>query len=186
MLFAPGLSLLLLWALASSAPGAGLELGSTIGLQRVSRSASGNSLAPTLSASGRFVGFLSHANNLVTNDDLGLSFDVFVQDLKLGQTVLASVSPSGVGGGAGESASVVLSSNGLWVAFESLAGNLVAGDTNGQSDVFVRDLSLGVTRRQRLVGQPTDVGRRPLDRVREHGDEPAGAAYPRRPARAGA
>src|SRR5947208_14579227 len=68
-----------------------------------SATASGNSLTPTFSADGRFVVFLSHANNLVTNDDLAPYLDVLVRDLTASNTVLVSVNIGGVGGGNGDS-----------------------------------------------------------------------------------
>ena len=44
-----------------------------------------------------------------------------------------------------------VSSDGRYVAFSSNASNLVANDTNGKPDVFVRDLVTGTTR---LVSPP--------------------------------
>ncbi len=113
---------------------------------RTSITAAGNSLNPVLSADGRKVTFVSLANNLVTNDDLGLWLDVFVRDLGNGTTVLVSVNTNGLGGGDDNSSAPTISSNGQYVAFESAASNLVECDTNGLSDVFVRDLASGITR----------------------------------------
>src|SRR5262245_57993144 len=64
---------------------------------RASVSGAGNSFAPVLSADGRFVAFLSHANNLVTNDDLGPHLDLFLRDLVSSNTTLLSVSTNGYG-----------------------------------------------------------------------------------------
>jgi Tol biopolymer transport system component len=53
-------------------------------------------------------------------------------------------------GGAGadrQSGAAAISADGRCVAFASEATNLVAGDTNGAGDVFVRDLRAGGTRR---------------------------------------
>lgn len=61
-------------------------------------------------------------------------------------TVRASVSASGVMGN-GTSFRPTISANGRWVAFESVATNLVPPDTNPFSDVFVRDMRTGVTKR---------------------------------------
>jgi len=47
----------------------------------------------------------------------------------------------------GNSGSPSISGDGRYVAFSSVATNLVPDDTNGTSDVFVRDRSTGVTRR---------------------------------------
>lgn len=57
-------------------------------------------------------------------------------------TTAVSVDPSGVPRGA---TSAVLSSTGRFVAFGSSAADLVAGDTNGAADVFLRDLETGTT-----------------------------------------
>ena len=57
-----------------------------------------------------------------------------------------SISSAGVQGNSySESASI--SANGRYVAFESVASNLVAGDSNGYQDVFVRDRKLHKTYR---------------------------------------
>ena len=111
-----------------------------------SASASGLSAAPGLSGDGRRVVFLSSAKNLVSNDDLAPSVDVFVRDPATGQTTLISVNSSGTGGGNDDSAAPVISSDGRFVAFESLASNLVPNDTNQASDIFVRETGAGVTR----------------------------------------
>lgn len=112
---------------------------------RASRSGGGDSFAPVFSADGRFVVFLSCANNLVTNDGTASHLDVFRHELSSGQTVLVSVDASGRGGGNDNSAYASISSNGQFVAFSSAASNLVGDDPNGVSDVFVRDLDSQVT-----------------------------------------
>ncbi|WP_447040186.1 hypothetical protein [Streptomyces sp. DSM 118878] len=53
----------------------------------------------------------------------------------------------------GRSTGAVISRNGRFVAFDSEAGDLVAGDTNGLSDIFVRDLRTGRTERIALAGR---------------------------------
>src|SRR5204863_9687262 len=104
-----------------------------------------DSSASVISSDGRFVLFLSSANNLVTNDDNGKFVDVFLRDRTNGVTTLVSVNQTGVGGGNGNSVSPAISTNGRYVVFESEASNLVANDTNGVSDVFLRDLQSGTT-----------------------------------------
>src|ERR1043165_3188042 len=136
-------SLLLLLAI-SDARSAGALSAVTSGNQ-TNIAASGNSFAPAFSGNGRFMVFLSHANNLVTNDDLAPYLDVFVRDLTGSNTVLVSVNASGVGGGNGDSSFPSISSNGQFVAFASAASNLTPDDTNGTPDIFVRDLVSGVT-----------------------------------------
>jgi hypothetical protein len=58
--------------------------------------------------------------------------------------------------GNGASTHAVLSGNGRFVAFESAASNLVAGDTNGAKDVFVRDLVAHVTTRVSVASDGTE------------------------------
>ena len=104
-----------------------------------------------ISDHGRAVAFTSGATNLAgpdTNDTV----DVFVRDLKAGRTLLASV---GVNGRAGNGPSFLpdLSANGRYVAFQSVASNLVPGDTNGVEDAFVRDLRTGRTERVSVLGK---------------------------------
>ena len=84
--------------------------------------------------------FTSSANNLVTNDNNLICLDVFVRDLMDNSTTLVSVNSSGVGGGNGNSCNPAISSNGQFIAFESAASNLAGNDTNGVSDIFVRDM----------------------------------------------
>jgi Tol biopolymer transport system component len=105
-----------------------------------------DSLGSVISADGRFVLFLSTASNLSTNDDDGSRFvDVFLRNRTNGTTTLVSVNLTGAGGGNGHSVVPVISTDGRYVAFDSEANNLVANDTNGVSDVFLRDLQFGTT-----------------------------------------
>jgi Tol biopolymer transport system component len=106
------------------------------------------SLEPSLSENGRFIAFQSYASNLVADDTNGCS-DVFVRDRETGRTTRVSVSSAGVEGNyySGEPA---ISPDGRFVAFRSDATNLVAGDKNGQGDVFVHDLQTRKTIRVSL------------------------------------
>jgi Tol biopolymer transport system component len=101
-----------------------------------------------VSASGRYVAFESGASRLVRGDTNG-EWDVFVRDRSRGVTRRVSLGRGGVQGNAG-SGSVAISASGRYVAFTSDASNLVAGDTNVDYDVFVRDRRLGTTRRVSL------------------------------------
>ncbi len=105
----------------------------------------GESQLPSISADGRFVAFESTASNLVP-DDTNNAKDVFVRDRQTEQTLRVSVSSAGA---QGSSRSMVpsISTDGRFVAFESLANNLVPGDTNGSVDIFVHDLQTGQTSR---------------------------------------
>jgi Tol biopolymer transport system component len=100
---------------------------------------------PSISADGRFVAFESVATNLVVGDTNGAR-DVFVRDRQNGMTERVSVSTAGTQGNI-HSDRVSISADGRFVAFQSLAGNLVVGDTNGTYDIFVRDRQLGTTER---------------------------------------
>lgn len=99
----------------------------------------------SLSADGRYVAFAGGATNLVAADVNGRN-DVFVRDRALGTTELVSVGPGGVQGDDFSTGSV-LSTDGRYVAFYAAATNLIAGDTNGLFDVFVRDRASGTTER---------------------------------------
>ena len=106
---------------------------------------------PAISADGRFVAFESAATNLVPDDDNGIR-DVFVRDLKRGQTTRVSVNSAGAelisGRGVEELGTIpAISRNGRYVAFSSRGKNLVEGDRNDTDDIFVRDRKLGETTR---------------------------------------
>jgi Tol biopolymer transport system component len=98
-----------------------------------------------ISADGRFVAFYSFASNLVAGDTNGAG-DVFVHDRNTGTTTRVSI-PTGGGEGTGGSFSPDISADGRYVVFESGASNLVAGDTNGQADIFLHDRTTGITSR---------------------------------------
>lgn len=102
----------------------------------------------SISSDGRYVAFMSSANNLVAGDTNG-KIDVFVRDRQTNTTERVSVSSAGVQGDKDDvdGATVVISADGRYVAFLSKATNLVAGDTNGYADVFVRDRQTNTTER---------------------------------------
>jgi Tol biopolymer transport system component len=104
---------------------------------------------PSISTDGRFVAFLSDATNLVAGDTNGFS-DVFVRDRQAGTTQRVNVASGGAQANA-QSEHASISADGRFVAFQSDASNLVAGDTNGVTDVFVRDLQNGTTDRVSVV-----------------------------------
>jgi len=107
------------------------------------REGNGESVSPSISADGRYVAFVSRADNLVVGDTNGTA-DVFVHDRETRRTIRVSIATDGREGlDSSVSDNPALSANGRYVAFASLASNLVNGDTNGQMDVFVRDLAIG-------------------------------------------
>src|SRR5262249_48833544 len=99
--------------------------------------ANNDSPYPVISANGRYVAFFTFASNLVAGDS-NEAYDVFVRDRQDGTTERVSVDSGGVQGN-GDSYYPSISADGRCVAFEGDATNLVAGDTNGVSDAFVRD-----------------------------------------------
>ncbi len=107
--------------------------------------ANGTNRRPSISADGRYVAFDSEASNVVTGDTNG-KYDVFVHDRQTGQTTLVSADYGG-GPSNDHSSSPSISADGRYVAFNSIATDLVTGDTNGKSDVFVHDRDTGQTTR---------------------------------------
>jgi Tol biopolymer transport system component len=97
----------------------------------------------SISWDGRYVAFESRASNLVPGDTNGCR-DIFVRDLQLGITERVSVDTGGTQGDA-DSRRPSISADGRYVAFVSIASNLVPGDTNGRSDIFVHDRKTAVT-----------------------------------------
>jgi Tol biopolymer transport system component len=103
--------------------------------------------APSVSDSGLDVAFYSAATNLVANDTNGQTDVFLIQFLPtISNTTLVSVSSSGEQGN-GPSLYPSISGDGRFVAFQSAATNLVPNDTNGMTDVFVRDVLNGTTER---------------------------------------
>jgi Tol biopolymer transport system component len=105
--------------------------------------ADGNSFTPAVSAYGRYVAFESDATNLAGGDTLGMR-DVFVRDEQTGQTTRVSVAANGTPAN-GHSYNPSISADGSYIAFESDATNLAAGDTLGMRDVFVRYIGFSST-----------------------------------------
>jgi hypothetical protein len=114
-----------------------------------SLTANGDSFAPSMSADGRFIAFVSQGTNLVAGQtDTNSALDVFLYDRTMGTTTLVShASGSATTTADDASFSPVISADGHFVAFVSLATNLVAGQTDGNSadDVFLYDRVSGMT-----------------------------------------
>ena len=123
------------------------QTGSTVRVSIAANGAdpNGSSTGASLSATGRFIAFGSSASNLVP-EDTNAAGDVFVYDRQTGTTSRVSVNSSGVQGN-GDSGAASISGDGRYVGFLSNATNLVAGDTNGTYDIFVRDRQSGSTKR---------------------------------------
>lgn len=113
-----------------------------------------DSTSPSLNENGTIVAFSSDATNLAPGDTNG-SDDVFVRDLVAGTTELVSVN-NRENVGNGSSSSPDITPNGRYVAFSSTASNLVRGDTNETTDVFVRDRLTGTTERVSVASDGTE------------------------------
>ncbi len=101
------------------------------------------SINPTISADGRFIAFESDATNLVTGD-INNARDIFLHDTLTGIT--AQISRNSLGDQANFSSfNPTISAEGRFIAFDSFATNLVAGDTNNTRDVFWHDTLTGIT-----------------------------------------
>jgi hypothetical protein len=96
----------------------------------------------SVSSDGRYVAFDSSASDLVPGDSNN-NLDVFVRDRVNGTTTLADVSTSGTQGSSYALAPDI-TPDGRYVAFVT-GSALVPSDTNGQPDVYVRDLVTGTT-----------------------------------------
>jgi hypothetical protein len=84
---------------------------------------------------GRYAVFLSTIKGIAGGNTNGFA-QVFWRDRYTGVTRLVSASAAGVEGD-NSSYAAVISADGMTVAFESYATNLVANDTNARSDIFV-------------------------------------------------
>ncbi len=107
--------------------------------------ANGSSFYYVVSADGRYVVFASLASNLVAGDTNGVS-DIFLRDRDVsndgtfdtaGDVSTVRVSTDGATQGNGASDKPAISGDGRWLGYSSAATNLIAGDTNGTTDIFV-------------------------------------------------
>src|SRR4028118_1482524 len=122
-------------------------------LTRVSVDSAGNlgndrSSFPSISTDGRFVAFASDASNIVPGDTNNRS-DIFVRDTLTNTTTRVSLDSAGNQGNR-DSSFPSISADGRFVAFASDASNIVPGDTNNRSDIFVRDTLTNTTTRVSL------------------------------------
>jgi len=106
---------------------------------------------PTISVGGRYVVFTSEAPNLVT-DDTNQQPDVFLHDRASGTTTRVSVRSDGAQA-SGLSGSAEISGDGATIVFDSDAGDLVDGDTNGLPDIYSHDRRTGETTRVSVTAQ---------------------------------
>jgi WD40 repeat protein len=110
----------------------------------------GGSSFPAISEDGRYVVFQSDSDNLVGRVTNG---GIYVHDRVTGETTVVSVSSDGTQENGG--ANPVISADGRYVAFSSIADNLVKGDTNRVQDCFVHDRVTGETTRVSVANDGT-------------------------------
>jgi hypothetical protein len=124
-------------AIAGTLPAWANGVTERVSLGSAGRQGNCGSNAPSMSSNSLLIAFQSCASNLVDGDSRRFQ-DVLVRDRRTGRTELLSVGLNGRAGN-GDSANPVISHDGRFVVFDSFAANLVLGDTNGASDVFIRD-----------------------------------------------
>ena len=103
-----------------------------------------NLYSTSISTNARYLAFVSSANNLGPNTTNRFN-NVYIWDAMLGTNTLASIGTNGTSA-LGSSSEPSISGNGRYVAYSSAAKNLVTGDTNSATDVFVYDLQTGSNR----------------------------------------
>jgi Tol biopolymer transport system component len=103
------------------------------------RVGNGHSFPNDISADGRYVVFVSRADNIVQADTNG-EFDYFIYDRVEKMAVRVNVNNRGrqARGDRSFNLQATISDDGAWVAFESSAYNLVRNDTNNKYDIFLR------------------------------------------------
>lgn len=105
----------------------------------------GSSADPAISRDGSVVAFSSNAFDLVPGFT-GAVTGILVKNLSRGTIALASTASDGRQAN-DSSFEPSVTADGRFVAFRSAASNLVPGDLNAVSDIFVKDLATGVLTR---------------------------------------
>ena len=152
LLFSIGMLTLVVSLIAQAAPN------NIIRVSVASDGTEGNahSYTPDISDDGRYVTFFSGASNLVNGDTNGAS-DIFVYDTQAGTPTRVSVASDGTEANGNADIGPAISAGGRYVAFFSVASNLVSGDTNGRADIFVHDLQSGATTRASVASDGTQA-----------------------------
>lgn len=122
-------------------------------LTLISADASGNPSSadcspPAISGDGSRVAFSCADETLVSGDGNNHA-DTFVYNTAAGSLTIASLAADGTAGNGPSSTTeaAALSGDGSFLLFASSASNLVAGDSNGSSDLFLKDLIGGFVQR---------------------------------------
>jgi Tol biopolymer transport system component len=113
----------------------------------------GNSIAPSISADGRYVVYYSQASDLAAGDTNGAT-DIFVYD-RVSQTTTLVSKDTAAGPSDGASFNPSISGDGRYIVYFSYATDLVAGDTNGTADIFLYDT---VSQTTTLISKDTASG----------------------------
>ena len=107
----------------------------------------GNSTSASISPDGRFVAFVSTQPSLISPDQNGTTADIYLYDRDNDTIQRISLSSSGTQATGASDGKIAVSDQGKHVAFGSSASNLVTGDTNGATDIFLRDIDNQTTKR---------------------------------------
>ena len=130
--------------------------------------ANASSSSGSISGNGRYVTYASFASNLVSGDT-NKQRDIFVYDRNNKTTARVNLGNDGTQAN-GASLFSVIGDDSRYVAFESVASNLVTGDTNKLSDIFLRDRIAGTTQRVNVANNKTQAnGSSVLDSMSDDG-----------------
>lgn len=121
--------------------------------QATANGGNGDSLPSEISTNGQFIAFENSASDLVANDTNNVA-DIFLRDAVSNTTTLISASTNGTSAN-GVSRSAVMTPDGRYVAFVSVASNLIANDTNNIADIFLRDTWSNTTALVSVGATPT-------------------------------
>ncbi|EEW25544.1 beta strand repeat-containing protein [Rhodobacter ferrooxidans] len=99
-----------------------------------------DSLNPDVDAAGNVV---FQTRRALVAADTNTSFDIYSYNLTTHAYRLVSATATGTAVTFGDSENASISGDGRYVVFASSAASLVAGDSNGYTDIFVKDLLTG-------------------------------------------
>jgi hypothetical protein len=111
---------------------------------------------PSISSDSRLVSFVSPVPSLNGLPSFNYQSQIHVRDRLAGTTTLVSKAADGTVANA-QSPYGKLSANGQWITFFSSGSNLVASDTNGKTDVFIKNLASGAVERISVASDGTQA-----------------------------
>lgn len=110
----------------------------------------------SISGNGRFITYTTRHSNLPQEGEIiSARHNVYLLDRVSGKTVQVSRTPRG-GGPDAHSLRPIMSSDGRYVAYESYARNIVAGDSNELGDIFLWDYATCLANEAACSPPPTD------------------------------